>query len=73
MQGSIAKENLIGFGAFEVQVGIVFPGKADAAMDLDCSASNAEVGITTDRLGGRCCNRLIVCAVSDGKGGIERC
>src|SRR5438874_3030931 len=47
----IAEKELAGLGPLEVQVGVVFPGEADAAMDLDVLGGSVEIGVGAVRLG----------------------
>src|SRR5215470_8970876 len=41
--GAVAEEQLAGLGPLEVQVGVVLPGEADAAVDLDVLRGHVEV------------------------------
>jgi hypothetical protein len=41
--GAVAEEQLAGLGPLEVQVGVVLPGEADAAVDLDVLGGHVEV------------------------------
>src|SRR5215831_2030549 len=43
--GAVAEEQLAGLGPLEVQVGVVFPGEADAAVDLDVLRGHVEVHV----------------------------
>ena len=47
---AVAEEQLAGLRPLEVQVGIVFPGEADAAVDLDVLGGHVEVGLRGVRL-----------------------
>ena len=48
--GAVAEEQLAGLGPLEVQVGVVLPGEADAAVDLDVLRGHVEVRLRGVRL-----------------------
>src|SRR3954452_8030411 len=49
--GGVAEEQLGGLGPLEVEVGVVLPGEADAAVDLDVLGGGVEVRLRAVRLG----------------------
>ena len=51
--GGVAQEQLARLGPLEVQMGVMFPGEADAAVDLDVLGGHVEVGLRGVRLGQR--------------------
>jgi len=48
--GAVTEEQLARLGPLEVQVGVVLPGEADAAVDLDVLRGHMEVGLRGVRL-----------------------
>ena len=48
--GAVTEEQLARLGPLEVQVGVVLPGEADAAVDLDVLRGHVEVGVRRVRL-----------------------
>src|SRR5438067_6219095 len=57
----VAEEELGGLGPLEVEVGVVLPREADAAMDLDVLGGGVEVGVRAVRLGqAGHCGELVV-------------
>src|ERR1700704_2490132 len=53
MMGGITKGELRVFGAFEVEMHVVLPGEANAAMHLNAFTRCVAIGITAVRLGHR--------------------
>ena len=53
MMGSIPKGELRIFSAFEVQMHVVLPGEADAAVHLNAFTRRVAIGITAVCLGHR--------------------
>jgi hypothetical protein len=49
--GGVAKGDFAGLGALEVELQVVFPGEADAAMKLDAGAGDLAIGIRRLGLG----------------------
>ena len=53
MEGGVAEEGLVGPGALEVDVQVVFPGEADAAVDLHAAVAHLARGVGGVGLGDR--------------------
>ena len=68
--GAVAEEQLAGLGPLEVQVGVVLPGEADAAVDLDVLGGGVEVGVGAVGLGQARDDRDLLRAVRHGRGGV---
>src|SRR5687767_5781539 len=70
--GRVAEEDLGALGPLEVQVGIVLPGEADPAVDLDVLRRGVEVGLGAVRLGQGGDDRELVVVLRRRPAGVVR-
>src|ERR1700691_1832092 len=66
----VAQEELRTLGALEVEVRVVLPREADAAVDLDVLRRAVEVGLGAERLGEAGRDRQLVVQLLGGPGGV---
>src|SRR6266550_3871298 len=64
--GGVAQQDLRALRPLEVQVGVVLPGEADAAVDLDVLGGGVEVGVRAVRLGEAGDGRQLVVELGGG-------
>ena len=66
----VAKRDLVGLGALQIELQIVLPGHADAAMQLDAGGADLAAGIGGGGLCHRDRERRIGFALIDRPGGV---
>src|ERR1700691_2564777 len=70
--GRVAQEELRPLGALEVEVRVVLPREADAAVDLDVLRRAVEVGLGAEGLGEARGDRQLLVALLGGPGSVVR-